>query len=168
MKSSTESRCWPKYCASCRELLVPLLQGEATHPSLGLTHLARRPPWGYWRTALFSATVIYENSVKLTWVAWGHESYGWLHFIIRVGGIWGLKGENMEVIRDGLRARRQRNVRHNGKRRWFVVEHWQVFIPCTSDIRAWSHTCIYLLFWCRWVSILNLASKGTRLADFAR
>ena len=159
MKSSTESRCWPKYCASCRELLVPLFQGEATHPSLGLTHLARRPPWGYWRTALFSATVIYENSVKLTWVAWGHESYCWLHFIIRVGGIWGLKGENMAVIRGGLRARRQRNVRHKGKRRWFVVEHWQVFIPCTSDIRAWSHTCIYLLFWCRWVSILNLTSN---------
>ena len=34
MKSSTESRCWPKYCASCRELLVPLLQGEAIQPSL--------------------------------------------------------------------------------------------------------------------------------------
>ena len=34
MKSSTENRCWPKYCASCRELLVPLFQGEAIQPSL--------------------------------------------------------------------------------------------------------------------------------------
>ena len=136
-------------------------KGRPSNLPFGLTHLARRPPWGYWRrTVFFSATVIYENSVTLRWVPRGHESYGWLHIIIGVGGIWGLKGENMAVIRVGLRARRQRNVGHKGKLRRFVVEHWQVFMPCTSDIREWSHTCLCLLFWCRWVSILNLASNS--------
>ena len=128
---------------------------SASHTSLGVHHgdIDAAP-------FFFSATVIYENSVTLRWVPRGHESYGWLHIIIGVGGIWGLKGENMAVIRVGLRARRQRNVGHKGKLRRFVVEHWQVFMPCTSDIREWSHTCLCLLFWCRWVSILNLASNS--------
>ena len=137
-----ENRRWPKYCASCRELLVSLLQGEAIQPSL-------RPHTP--RSASTMGILTPHCSFFCNCHLW---KFGYAH----MGGmrswiIW-LAALHYQVGRY-LRFERRK---YGSDQSWFkgsaptecstqrqaTLVRCRVFIPCTSDIREWSHTCIWL------------------------